>query len=924
MAKTFSELQALALQIRDEILEKKNTAPRVGAALLDMIDNTIQNITDINQKLSVFEHVCSGFKRVQSESQLPVTPPDDEKAVGYLVGTNLYLYVGKDGNAVNGRYFNVGGITGPKGEIGPQGLIGPVGPKGEQGNSGVSGSTDNIEVVNNLDGGESTPSRIKVLAAEQGKVLKEKFFELEQVPLNDLILAQQTLGNCVGDEDNSFILNVLENQYVTKDGIFGTAAGYYCCDYTELEEGYIYKIEELGGNSNNPSLVLYDGNKKPIGIYFLSTLTINGENMNAKPFILTKLGIAKYMACNLRTSNVNSIRKYNIKKEEVTVNGKDVTFNDEQSQIGAENVSDAISKTYNVAKKSYSLLNINDLFGNPTEGYYTLETAIKKIVSPYNRLGLRIIYRIGNTTWQCAQYIGTAANTSESYLYNIDNWKIEADTDYSLPYDNTGATEYDRRKNTRAKLPRASRYTGVSIMYFDTISNYMVYEYYIGTNTANSQFLLDGNWRRMYSLSENVYLTNNAFVGNILGEKDAIFSVEYIKAYISIQEGGNYGLVFNNSGYDMSDYVELEDGYVYEIETLAAAGNSNIATLAVFDKDKFCLLPMSFTQDMTGKKFYITKVGSEKYFAFAGKSSINKYKISNLNVDNFWSGKRLLAIGDSLTAVTPIKDSWQGKVGELLGMNVRTHAKGGIGILAMVDGDGSGTPPEGTYDPDTNTGETLYALSAEDVKDVDIIALMGFYNERYGAWGEETDMYPSQSTFCGMLNYAIKRVYEELAKADNMQCKIIIISAHKYGKYSYNDKSAYDDGEALFEATRKVANYNSLPLIDLMHNGGINKYNWNIYQNSSTPYNSNYLPNDGVNDGTNKPFDDLLSAPLASENNGKYITIVDEDGCYQSVDGEWVKKSNSAIWNADQLHLKKDGYHKIAGMIAGDIKKIMY
>lgn len=179
MAKTFSELQALALQIRDEILEKKNTAPRVGAALLDMIDNTIQNITDINQKLSVFEHVCSGFKRVQSESQLPVTPPEDEKAVGYLVGKNLYLYVGKGGNAVNGRYFNVGDITGPQGEPGPQGLIGPVGPKGEQGNSGVTGPTDNIEVVNNLEGGESTPEKIKVLAAEQGKVLKEKFSELE-------------------------------------------------------------------------------------------------------------------------------------------------------------------------------------------------------------------------------------------------------------------------------------------------------------------------------------------------------------------------------------------------------------------------------------------------------------------------------------------------------------------------------------------------------------------------------------------------------------------------------------------------------------------------------------------------------------------------------------------------------------------------
>ncbi|MGN1217580.1 MAG: tail fiber domain-containing protein, partial [Phocaeicola sp.] len=46
--------------------------------------------------------------------------------------------------------------------------------RGPQGNSGVSGSTDNIVVVNDLNGGESTPEQIKVLAAEQGKVLDEK------------------------------------------------------------------------------------------------------------------------------------------------------------------------------------------------------------------------------------------------------------------------------------------------------------------------------------------------------------------------------------------------------------------------------------------------------------------------------------------------------------------------------------------------------------------------------------------------------------------------------------------------------------------------------------------------------------------------------------------------------------------------------
>ena len=182
MAKSFSELQTLAIQIRDELNKKKNSAQRVGSALLDIIDNCIQNITDIKQKLSVFEHACSGFKRVSSEVQLPVTPSQEDLAKGFLVNTSLYLYVGTGGNAVNGRYFNVGDIRGPQGEPGSKGETGntgPTGEKGEQGNSGVTGDTSDIVVINNLDGGESEEGSIKVLAAEQGKVLNKKFTELE-------------------------------------------------------------------------------------------------------------------------------------------------------------------------------------------------------------------------------------------------------------------------------------------------------------------------------------------------------------------------------------------------------------------------------------------------------------------------------------------------------------------------------------------------------------------------------------------------------------------------------------------------------------------------------------------------------------------------------------------------------------------------
>ena len=282
-----------------------------------------------------------------------------------------------------------------------------------------------------------------------------------------------------------------------------------------------------------------------------------------------------------------------------------------------------------------------------------------------------------------------------------------------------------------------------------------------------------------------------------------------------------------------------------------------------------------------------------------------------------WSGKRILAIGDSITAAL----KWQERVGSLLNMNVRTHAKGGIGIIQMVDGDGSGTPPEG-YDPDDFGVQTIYRLNEADVTDVDVIVLIGFYNERLSVKDEEvvTDMYPTNNTFAGKLNYAIKRVYEELALANNMQCKIVICSAHRYGKYAYNDLSAYDDGDKLYNATKLIADYNGLPCIDLMHCGNVNKYNWNTFQSSSTPYSSTYIPSDGINDGTNKPFASLEEAPSASENNGKYITIQDVDDAYKSDGENWIKVPYLfAPWNADQLHLNTNGYYRIGDYIAGFI-----
>ena len=88
-------------------------------------------------------------------------------------------------------------------------------------------------------------------------------------------------------------------------------------------------------------------------------------------------------------------------------------------------------------------------------------------------------------------------------------------------------------------------------------------------------------------------------------------------------------------------------------------------------------------------------------------------------------------------------------------------------------------------------------------------------------------------------------------------------------------------------------------------------------------YNPKYMTSDGSeNDGTNKPFSSLDSAPNASENVGKYITIEGESGCYFSNGTDWEKKNNPAIWFADQVHLNYNGYKKIAGVIAYELNTI--
>lgn len=282
-------------------------------------------------------------------------------------------------------------------------------------------------------------------------------------------------------------------------------------------------------------------------------------------------------------------------------------------------------------------------------------------------------------------------------------------------------------------------------------------------------------------------------------------------------------------------------------------------------------------------------------------------------------GGKLLAIGDSITAA----GIWQRRAGELLGMDVRSHCKGGIGAIAMVDGDGD-APPE--YDPDDFGVKKLYNLSVRDVEDVDLVLIMGFYNEVGSisdekARGQATDLHPREKTFCGRVNYVIRRVRETLEKAGNGRARIVLVSPHRYGTNCWVDRTSYETGDKWVSALSAVARRNGIPFVDLMNGGGVGRENWNRYQRSPSPLDMRYLPADGSpNAGTNCPFASLAAAPDPAANKGRLITVRGERGHFQSDGRSWTRQSAPYPWFADQLHLNADGYRLLGEAVAKAIR----
>lgn len=185
-----------------------------------------------------------------------------------------------------------------------------------------------------------------------------------------------------------------------------------------------------------------------------------------------------------------------------------------------------------------------------------------------------------------------------------------------------------------------------------------------------------------------------------------------------------------------------------------------------------------------------------------------------------WYGKKILCIGDSLTAA----NSWQAKLRSLTGAIVTTHAKGGIGLITMVDGDSSGFP----------------ALSVTDVKNQDLIIILAGVNDFRKARdnnGKRGDMYPAQNTWKGICNYAIEKIFNLLSSANNDGCKVVFASCHCFGENQYMEgETGYSVGDAILEGFYEAQYQYRIPIINCLYNAGIGKQNWSVFCSSESDY----------------------------------------------------------------------------------------
>ncbi|MFV0527870.1 MAG: SGNH/GDSL hydrolase family protein [Lachnospiraceae bacterium] len=189
-----------------------------------------------------------------------------------------------------------------------------------------------------------------------------------------------------------------------------------------------------------------------------------------------------------------------------------------------------------------------------------------------------------------------------------------------------------------------------------------------------------------------------------------------------------------------------------------------------------------------------------------------------------WAGKKVLCLGDSLTQA----GIWTERLHQNLQCQVTRHCGGGLKMTEIIDG---GISAEGEHPP----------LHKEQLADKDIVIFFAGYNDRGKADGVLGDLYDPavdlETTIAGALQYCINRIYDILRETDNLTCKILIVTPHCVGTYSYIPQNGYEEYPAksgrtvrtLAHTMEIVARENSLPVCNLWETSGINRHTWRVY-----------------------------------------------------------------------------------------------
>lgn len=213
------------------------------------------------------------------------TPSGSASVDGSTLNINFQNIKGKQGETGPANIITIGTVTPSdstdeasatmRGEA-PNQILDLTLPRGRQGNSGVTGKPEDLVVVNDLNGGESEVGSIKVLAAEQGKVLFEKKY-------TELALKTGFYLNDSGEEEASVNWDVTE--------------------FVKIQKGDSIIID--GFPSAYGTIFLYDLRKNFLKAYKDESATQNSRYIYNFSNILTD--DVCYMRTSVRNANIESV-----------------------------------------------------------------------------------------------------------------------------------------------------------------------------------------------------------------------------------------------------------------------------------------------------------------------------------------------------------------------------------------------------------------------------------------------------------------------------------------------------------------------------------------------------------------------------------------------------------------------------------------